>query len=71
MHFLAIIVANHGITEFHGRLNEDHVLPSGEQAMRSERGVKDVQSAMNVFDLRRVWTLTFCHFSAPAFRLML
>jgi hypothetical protein len=40
MHFLAIVVENPGVAEFHGRLNDqpDHVLPSGEQAMRSERG---------------------------------
>src|ERR1700752_1058442 len=66
MNFLAIIIENHGAAEFHGRLNDqpDDILPSLQQTMHSERGVKDVQSAMNVFDLRRRWTLTLGHFSA-------
>src|SRR5437899_1142475 len=65
-HFLAIVVENPGVAEFHSRLNDqpDDVLPSGEQAMCPERGAKDVQSAINIFDHRRGGTFPLCHFSA-------
>src|SRR5580704_15597644 len=64
-HFLAIVVENFRVAEFHGGLNDqpDDILPRGEQIMRSEGGAKDVQRAMNIFELRRHWTFPLCHFS--------